>query len=140
MTAIRIRNIDHVVFRVAELEPALEFYCRVLGCRVDRRRDDLGMVHLRAGSAMIDLVDVNGKIGRRLGAPPGEEGRNVDHVSLRLESFDESGIRAHLEAHGVAPGDVKTLYGAEGDGPAMYIQDPDGNTVELKGPVPNGQD
>ncbi len=140
MTAIRIRNIDHVVFRVAELERALKFYCDVLGCRVDRRRDDLGMIHLRAGAAMIDLVDVAGKIGLRYGAPPGEQGRNVDHVSLRLESFDEAGIRAHLEAHGVAPGEVKTLYGAEGDGPAMYIQDPDGNTVELKGPAPDGED
>lgn len=135
MSAIRIHNIDHVVIRVAEPQRALEFYRDVLGCEVDRRRDDLGMVHLRAGAAMIDLVDVAGKIGRRLGAAPGEQGRNMDHFSLRLEHFDEAAIRAHLEAHGVEPGEVKTLYGAEGDGRAMYIQDPDGNTVELKGPA-----
>jgi len=140
VSAIRIRNIDHVVFRVAELERALEFYREVLGCRVERRRDDLGMVHLRAGAAMIDLVDVAGKIGRRYGAAPGQQGRNVDHVSLRLERFDEAAIRAHLEAHGVEAGEVATLYGAEGDGPAMYIQDPDGNTVELKGPIPEDDD
>lgn len=140
MTALTIRNIDHVVLRVADLERALAFYCDALGCRVDRRRDDLGMVHLRAGDSMIDLVDVAGKIGKRLGAAAGREGRNVDHLALRIESFDEAALRRHLEAHGIEPGEVKTLYGNEGDGPAMYIEDPDGNTVELKGPVSQTED
>jgi len=34
----------------------------------------------------------------------------------------------------VQPGRVSSRYGAEGDGPSMYIEDPEGNTVELKGP------
>ncbi len=135
---ITIRNIDHVVLRVADLERSMRFYCQVLGCELDRRRKKLGMVHLRAGASMLDLVDVKGKIGKRYGPAAGDQGRNVDHLAFRVEAFDEAQMRAHLEAHGVEPGEVKTLYGNEGDGPAMYIEDPDGNTVELKGPAGKG--
>ncbi len=132
--AIRVQTIDHVVLRVRDLERAIRFYGEVLGCAVERRRDELGLVHLRAGRSQIDLVDVDGEIGRKAGAPPGPEGHNMDHVALRLEAFDEAELRAHLQAHGVAPGEVVTRFGAEGDGPSMYIADPEGNTVELKGP------
>ena len=132
--AIRVRNIDHVVLRVRDVERAIRFYGEVLGCAVERRRDDLGLVHLRAGRSQIDLVDVDGEIGRKAGAPPGPEGHNMDHVALRLEAFDEAELRAHLQAHGVEAGEVVTRFGAEGDGPSMYIADPEGNTVELKGP------
>ena len=83
---------------------------------------------------MIDLVPVDGKLGRAGGAAPGSEGRNLDHLCLRIEPFDEAAIRRHLEAHGVAAGPVESRYGAEGEGPSIYLQDPEGNTVELKGP------
>ena len=43
-------------------------------------------------------------------------------------------MRAQLEAAGLAPGELAERYGAEGMGPSLYIRDPDGNTVELKGP------
>lgn len=132
--AIRVRGIDHVVLRVRDVERAIRFYGEVLGCTVERRRDDLGLVHLRAGRSQIDLVDVDSEIGRKAGAPPASEGHNMDHVALRLEAFDEAELRAHLQAHGVEAGEVVTRFGAEGDGPSMYIADPEGNTVELKGP------
>ncbi len=132
--AIRVRGIDHVVLRVRDVERAIRFYGEVLGCTVERRRDDLGLVHLRAGRSQIDLVDVDGEIGRKAGAAPASEGHNMDHVALRLEAFDEADVRAHLQAHGVEPGEVVTRFGAEGDGPSMYIADPEGNTVERKGP------
>ncbi len=132
--AIRVQGIDHVVLRVRDVERAIRFYGEVLGCTVERRRDDLGLVHLRAGRSQIDLVDVDSEIGRKAGAPPASEGHNMDHVALRLEAFDEAELRAHLQAHGVEAGEVVTRFGAEGDGPSMYIADPEGNTVELKGP------
>ena len=134
MKAIEIRGLDHVVLRVADLERALRFYCEVLGCEEERRIDALGLVQLRAGAALIDLVPVDSPLGRHGGPAPGEAGRNVDHFALQLERFDEALLRAHLEAHGVAPGDVAQRYGAQGMGPSMYLRDPDGNTVELKGP------
>jgi catechol 2,3-dioxygenase-like lactoylglutathione lyase family enzyme len=135
MGALDVVGIDHVVLRVASLERALRFYGEVLGCREERRVAALGLVQLRAGTGLIDLVDAAGPLGTLGGAPPGQSGRNVDHVALRIADFDEAKIRTHLEAHGVAPGDVGLRYGAEGLGPSMYIQDPDGNTLELKGPA-----
>ena len=132
--AFAIQGIDHLVLRVRDLPAVLRFYCEVLGCREERRVGDLGLVQLRAGRSLIDLVDVAGALGRQGGAAPGAEGRNLDHLALRIEPFDEPALRAHLARHGIAAGEVAARYGAEGEGPSLYIQDPEGNTVELKGP------
>ena len=129
-----IKGLDHVVLRYREVERGVRFYCEVLGCTVDMRQDALGLVQLRAGSTLIDLVDVDGKIGREGGAAPGREGRNMDHLCLRIEPFDAAAIAAHLRAHGVEPGVVAPRFGADGRGPSLYIDDPEGNRVELKGP------
>jgi len=131
---IRIRDIDHLVLRVTDLDAMLAFYCGALGCTVERRRDELGLVQLRAGRSLIDLVPVTGTLGRVGGAAPGLEGRNVDHFCLRIEGYDEAAIRQELAAAGVAVGTAGIRYGAEGDGPSLYVTDPEGNTVELKGP------
>lgn len=130
----QILGLDHVVLRVHDLARMVHFYCDVLGCRVEKERADLGLAQLRAGQSMIDLVAVDGELGRRGGAGPAAEGRNMDHLCLRVEPFDAGGIAAHLIRHGVVPGETKMRYGAEGEGPSMYITDPEGNTVELKGP------
>lgn len=129
-----IRDIDHLVLRVVDLDAMLGFYCGVLGCTVERRQDALGLVQLRAGRSLIDLVPITGPLGRRGGGPPVPDGRNMDHFCLRIEPWDEAAITAHLARHGIAPGETGTRYGAEGDGPSIYIADPEGNTVELKGP------
>lgn len=130
-----VRRIDHVVLRVASLPRALRFWTEVLGLREERRLDALGLVQLRAGESLVDLVDVDSPLGRMGGAAPGPEGRNVDHVCLRIDPFDVPGLRAHLDAHGVEYGEVGARYGADGTGPSLYLKDPDGNTVELKGPA-----
>lgn len=131
---IRIHEIDHLVLRVVDLERVLHFYCEVLGCTVERRQDEIGLVQLRAGRSLVDLVQINGKLGKVGGAAPAREGRNVDHFCFRVEPFDESSIRDHLQAHGVEAGATVSRYGAEGEGPSIYIADPEGNVVELKGP------
>lgn len=129
-----ITDIDHIVLRITDLDTVLHFYTEVLGCTVERRQDDIGLVQLRAGRSLIDLVPVHGPLGRPGGAAPGREGRNMDHFCLRVEPFDEAAIRSHLLAAGVRPGPVLPRNGAEGMGPSMYLSDPEGNTVELKGP------
>ncbi|WP_061288642.1 VOC family protein [Azotobacter vinelandii] len=131
----RILGIDHLVLRVIDLEKMLRFYCEVLGCSVERRQDELGLVQLRAGSALIDLVPVTGRLGSAGGAAPGREGRNLDHFCLRIEPFDETRIRRRLAEHGIEAAAVESRYGAEGSGPSLYITDPEGTLVELKGPA-----
>lgn len=131
---VQVRGIDHLVLRVVDLERMLAFYAGVLGCRVERREDRLGLVQLRAGASLIDLVPVDGPLGRRGGAAPAAGGRNLDHFCLRVEPFDAEAIRAHLRAHGAEPGEVAARVGAEGEGPSIYVADPEGNVVELKGP------
>lgn len=131
---ITIREIDHLVLRVVDLEAMIGFYTRALGCTVEVRRDDIGLYQLRAGRSLVDLVPIDGKLGRAGGAAPGREGRNLDHFCFRVEPFDEMAIRRHLESLGVAVGEVATRIGAEGAGPSIYVSDPEGNTVELKGP------
>jgi catechol 2,3-dioxygenase-like lactoylglutathione lyase family enzyme len=128
------RDIDHLVLRVVDLEAMLAFYTGVLGCSVERRDDAIGLVQLRAGRSLIDLVPVDGRLGRAGGAAPGREGRNLDHFCLRIDPFDDAAIRRDLAMAGVAAGPTERRYGAEGAGPSIYLADPEGNTVELKGP------
>ena len=132
---INVLGIDHVVLRVADSQRSIDFYCAVLGCALERRVDDIGLVQLRAGQSLIDLVDVDSELGRMGGAGPGADAHNMDHFALRIETFDEDALRRHLTENGIEVGDVKLRYGAEGHGPSIYVQDPDGNTVELKGPA-----
>jgi glyoxylase I family protein len=132
---IAVREIDHLVLRVVDAERMLAFYRDVLGCSLERRQDEIGLIQLRAGRSLIDLVPIDGALGRAGGAAPAKEGRNLDHFCLRVEPFDEAAIRRELEAHGIAAGPVASRYGAEGEGPSLYLEDPEGNVVELKGPA-----
>jgi glyoxylase I family protein len=131
---LKLRGIDHVVLRVSNVKAMIDFYCDVLGCSVEKTQEAIGLYQLRAGHSLIDLVPVDGKLGRSGGAAPGPEGRNMDHLCLRLESFDGDAIIAFLRERRVVCGPVESRYGAEGEGPSIYVQDPEGNTIELKGP------
>ncbi len=130
---IGIRAIDHVVVRTDKVNALVRFYGEVLGCPVERELDPgFGLVQLRAGSSLIDLVDVNGELGRMGGPAPGKDAHNLDHFCLEIDSMDESGLLDWLDRHGVEHGGFDRRYGASGFGRSVYIKDPDGNTVELK--------
>ena len=131
---LRISHLDHLVLRVADLDAVMRFYIDVLGCSVEKIQESLGLYQLRAGTALIDLVPVTGPLGLKGGAAPGKEARNLDHFCLRVDPFDAGAIIAHLKHHGIDPGPVASRYGAEGQGPSIYVQDPEGTVVELKGP------
>lgn len=135
MAPFKMLGIDHVVLRVADLTRSLAFYVDGLGCTVEKVQDDIGLTQLRAGSSLIDLVPLTGKLGRAGGAAPGREGRNVDHFALDIDPYDEPAIRRHLTRHGIGIGESGRRYGAKGYGPSIYVTDPDGNVVELKGPA-----
>ena len=131
---IKLAGIDHVVLRAIDLVAMQKFYCDILGCRVERRQESIGLVQLRAGAQLIDLVSVEGSLGQQGGHAPDREGHNMDHLCLLVESYDESAILAHLRAHHVRVSERGSRYGAQGEGPSLYLYDPQGNMLELKGP------
>jgi catechol 2,3-dioxygenase-like lactoylglutathione lyase family enzyme len=124
-----------VVLRCRDQQTMLRFYTEVLGCTVARHNEPLGLIHLKAGASQIDLVSADGELGRMGGRPPDQEGHNMDHVCLRVEPFDITALRHHFQRHGIDIGPVHDHnFGAEGYGPAVYLKDPEGNSIELKGP------
>ena len=136
-------NLDHIVLRTRDLPRLRDFYLE-LGCSVERDRvSDLGMIQLRIGASMLDIVDVHGPTGQSGSNGSATEGgldhRNLDHYAVRVEPYDEAAILDFCKARGIqAEAPSFPLLGADGYGPAVYITDPDGNRVELKGP-PNPQ-
>jgi catechol 2,3-dioxygenase-like lactoylglutathione lyase family enzyme len=131
---IRIRQIDHIVLRVSDIDRMMAFYVNVIGCTLEKIQKEVGLYQVRAGSSLIDLIPVDEKLGKVGGAAPGAEGRNLDHFCLRVEPFDADAIGRHLHLNGIEPGKVESRDGAEGEGPSIYVTDPEGNVVELKGP------
>lgn len=128
-------GLDHVVLRIRDLEKMKAFYMDVLGCTFVDHDTSNDLFQVRAGSALIDLVPITGKMGSAGGPPPGLDGHNVDHFAIQIEPYDDEAIREYLGARGVELGETRIRGGAEGEGPAIYIKDPEGNTVELKGPA-----
>ncbi len=131
---IWITGYDHVVLRVRDMERMIAFYRDVLGFKIVKTQPDLGLVHLGVGGLMIDLVDVAGKLGREGGRAPEREGRNLDHICFRITAFDADALRAQLARHGVDAEPPRRRFGAEGYGLSIYLDDPEGNRLELKGP------
>lgn len=131
----KIMRIDHIVLRARDVPALVAFYHDVLGCPLVKVQEKFSLWQLRAGDGLIDIVDVDGEIGRKGGAAPGKEARNLDHVCLRIEPWDEDALMAHLRGHGIEPEKAARRYGADGYGLSIYIEDPEGNTVELKGPA-----
>lgn len=131
---INIAGFDHIVLRIRDKDAMIGFYCDILGLSIDWDRPELGLTHIRAGAELIDLITLDGPLGQLGGKGPGDEGRNLDHFCLRVRPFDEAAIRDYLIARGVTITDIGDRYGADGDGRSIYCLDPEGNTVELKGP------
>ena len=130
---ISIIGIDHVVLRTTRLDEMLAFYRDLLGCPVERELEPkLGLIQLRAGTGLIDLVPVDSELGRLGGKPPVQDGRNMEHVCLRIQPVPEAELLEKLRSAGVQPSEFAERYGADGFGRSVYINDPEGNVVELK--------
>jgi glyoxylase I family protein len=120
-----VAELDHVVLRCKDLSRMLDFYTRVLGLVEERRLDAIGLVQLRAGASLVDLV------------PDGDEHPhdhpNVDHFCLSIDATDMNAVLAYLTGEQVETiGDPMVRYGARGYGLSVYCRDPEGNVVELK--------
>jgi catechol 2,3-dioxygenase-like lactoylglutathione lyase family enzyme len=126
-----IVKIDHVVLRAADPTKLERFYLDALGLTFEKRQGELAQ--LRAGNALIDIVPAD-EAGPA-GGTSSTGGANLDHLCLRIEPFDRAAITKHLTKHHVACGAETLRYGAEGEGPSIYLRDPEGNGIELKGPA-----
>ena len=135
MTPFRIKQLDHIVLRVRDIDVMMSFYVDVLGCTVEKTNEEIGLYQLRAGSGLIDLVPVDSTLGREGGNAPLAGLHNLDHFCLSVEPFDGEELRSWLIEHGVDAGEVASRYGADGQGPSVYLHDPEGNMLELKGPA-----
>jgi catechol 2,3-dioxygenase-like lactoylglutathione lyase family enzyme len=122
---LKIREIDHVVLRCRDQARMIDFYTRVLGLNEERRIEAIGLIQLRAGASLIDLVPATDE---RI-----ESDRNVDHFCLGAEIADLSEAVRYLQANAIEIiGEPAMRYGARGMGLSIYIRDPEGNVVELK--------
>ena len=130
---INLNGIDHVVLRASDFEGLIEFYTTVIGCGLERVSTEYGIAQLRAGNSLVDIVDVASRLGQRGGEAPDHHAENMDHFALQISPWNESAIIEHLAEHGVEVGEAEQRYGARGNGPSLYIQDPEGNHLELKG-------
>jgi glyoxylase I family protein len=125
--------IDHIVLRTDRYRELIDFYLDVIGCTLERETSaEFGLTQLRAGNALIDIVDVNGELGKSGGAAPGPSDNNLDHFCLQIEVFDEPELIGYLKSHGIDCGEFHERYGAQGMGRSLYISDIAGNTVELR--------
>lgn len=130
-----LEGIDHILLLVGGMKPAVWFYTDVLGCKVEGKLPEYGMLQLRAGSALIDLVDIS--VPQAAWAlPPVAGGRNVDHLCLALGSHDEAKLRRHLARHHIEIIEEGVHGGSRGESLSIYVRDPSGNVIELKGPPP----
>ena len=132
-TPLPLTGIDHVVMLVGDMERATAFYTDVIGCSVDNDLPQYGMRQLRAGAALIDLVDIGSDEGA-WARPEVAGGRNIDHVALGLGPTDPETVRRHLTGHNVPIMEEGERTGALGDTLSFYIRDPDGNQIELSFP------
>ena len=128
---IALRKLDHIVLRANDAPALVDFYVSVLSCEVERELD-IGLVQLRAGECLIDIVPVTGQLGQMGGAGPGQGGRNLDHYCFLVADFDDDAILAALERHGIAAKPAAVRYGAQGYARSIYLDDPEGNTIELR--------
>ncbi len=133
-----LKGIDHLLLLVSGMRQALTFYCDVLGCRIESELQEYGMVQLRVGGALIDLVDIDASEGH-WARPEVNGGRNVDHVCIAVAAYDERQLRNHLADHDVKIIEEGLHGGARGNSLSIYFRDPSGNTIELKGPPPTAE-
>ncbi|MEW2288765.1 VOC family protein [Streptomyces sp. NPDC047841] len=128
---MRVIAFDHLVLNVADIERSLAFYTGPLGLQPVRVKE------WRDGKVSFPSVRVSPTTIIDLVKAPAEraKGSNVDHICLVVEPLDwqrviDSGVFTVLDGPG-------KRFGAQGVADSLYVQDPDGNTVELRWYAPD---
>lgn len=132
----KLLGIDHVVLRAVDAPRLVDFYVKALGCTMQWERPELGLYHLTAGTALLDIISMDGPLGMSGVAAPATLGRNVDHICFQVDAIDSEALGHHLRKFGLELEEPKTRFGAQGFGLSVYLQDPEGNGIELKAAAP----
>jgi hypothetical protein len=59
-------------------------------------------------------------------------GKKVDHICIGVCPFDEAALRGYFSLYGSTLIEAGSRYGASGEGPSLYVRDPEGTVIELK--------
>ena len=135
---MRVKQLDHLNLSVRDFDETVDWYRRVFGFELveDGVQDDgVRWGIIRGGDALLCLYEHGDYAFADRFDLEDRKLHGVSHFALRIDGFDEQAIRAQLAAEGVEATEVGQRYGAEGIGPSLYLADPDGNTIELKGPA-----
>ncbi len=127
---MKITGADHTNWRVRDLEASLRFYRDVLGLTPfgleEYHRGERPLVSLRVTEEFILHLTPDPAYER---PPTG----GYDHLALVVEGAERDEIAAYLEGRGVEiEKRFDSITGARGEGPALYVRDPDGYRIELK--------
>ena len=117
------QTIDHVSFRVSDLDAALHFYQEILGCKPVPRPDiGIGGAWLQAGNVQIHLiVPPEGVTG--LGNNPDRTIPLANHTAFAVDDYEKT--RDHLKEHGLEVVETNVSQGQ------MWVSDPAGNIIEF---------
>jgi catechol-2,3-dioxygenase len=120
--AARVTGVNELVLEVIDLHRAARFYAEVLGLPIVERWEDRGAVWVMAGDRT--------RIGLwlpQVGIAGGRGGIHV-HYALHIADKDFGAALDRLRLHGYDPYHV---VWEDGRGRSLYVDDPDGNVVEL---------
>lgn len=126
---VSVKDFDHLVLTVRDVERSLEFYSGLLGLEPVRvaewRAGEVPFPSVRVSpTTLIDLF------GRRTTEPVVPTVPNVDHICLVVEPLDWQHV-LDAAVFTVLEGPVER-FGARGTANSVYVRDPDGNRVELR--------
>jgi catechol 2,3-dioxygenase-like lactoylglutathione lyase family enzyme len=126
---MKITAADHANWRVRDLEASLRFYRDVLGLTPfgleEYHRGERPLVSLRVTEDFIlHLTPTTEDF---------EPDAGYDHLALLVEGTERDELAVYLESRGFEiEKKFDSITGARGEGPALYVRDPDGYRIELK--------
>jgi catechol 2,3-dioxygenase-like lactoylglutathione lyase family enzyme len=127
---LKVVDADHTNFRVKDLDASLDFYQNVLGL------EPFGLEEYRRGERPIVSLRVTEHFILHLAPDPEFERGSTggyDHLALVVEDAEPGELAERLQKAGVeVEKQFESISGARGEGPALYVRDPDGYRIELK--------
>ncbi len=122
---MKIKNIDHIVLTVSDINATVEFYRKVLGMEIVSFAQ--GRTALAFGSQKINLHQHGNEFEPRAQSPlPG----SIDLCFITETPLEEAISQVRDKGVSIIEGPVDKT-GASGPIKSFYFRDPDGNLIEV---------